>query len=120
MADRIRWIMHKDKKILRIDYSGLRGEEILPVIAQLPAFYQGEPQGSVLTLIDTRNAYATQEVVSALNVMVKNTTRPYEKKVAALGISGAKKVLLITVNMISGHKIKAFENELDALDWLIS
>ncbi len=120
MPDRIRWITHKDKRILLIDYSGLRGEEALPFIQQVPSFYKDQPKGSVLCLIDVRNAYATQDVISALNTMVKTTTRPYDKKVAILGIAGAKKVLLITVNMISGHTIKPFDDEQQALDWLVS
>lgn len=106
--------------MLRIDYSGLSGEEIVPLVASVPAFYRGRAKGSVLALIDLRETRATEEAVAAMKQLVKTTTREYDRKVALLGISGVKKAILITVNLFTGHNMQSFDRELDGLDWLIS
>ncbi len=119
MADRIRWAFHKGKPVLRIDYSGLKGPEILPVIRQVPSFYKDQPKGSVLCFADVRNAFADDEVMEAMKALVRET-KPYDKKVAVVGIAGVKGVLLMAVNLFTAHTMKPFTDEQDALDWLVS
>jgi hypothetical protein len=119
MAERVSWITHKGTRILRIDYSGLKGEEILPVVAQVSAVYRTQATGSVICLIDVRNAIATQESMDALKGLVR-TTRDYDKRVAVLGISGVKKAFLALINLFAKHAMQAFDDEQAALDWLVS
>jgi hypothetical protein len=117
MAERVGWITHKGRKILRVDYSGLNGEEFLPVIREVTSVYKGQLPGSVHCLIDVRNAVGTQVAVDALKGLVK-ITREYDKKVAVLGISGLKKAFLALINVFAKHSMQAFDGEQQALDWL--
>ncbi len=119
MGERVSWITHKGTRVLRIDYSGLKGEEILPVIAQVAALYKTQTKGSVLCLCDVRNAIGTQESVDALKGLVR-TTREYDKRVAVLGISGLKKAFLALINVFAKHTMQAFDDEQAALDWLVA
>ncbi len=119
MADRIRWVMHKGKTVLRIDYSGLRGKELRDTVRQATAFYAGTPLNSVLCLADVRNAVADEESMEVLKGTVKQT-KAHDKKVAVLGITGVKSVLLMAVNLFTGHQMKPFADEQEALDWLVS
>src|SRR5512142_1154804 len=84
MAERVKWVTHRGHWVLRIDYSGLKGDEMLPIIAQVPTFYKGRTKGTVSCLIDMRDSYTTDEAVNAMKLMVKDTTREYDKKVAVL------------------------------------
>ena len=119
MADRIAWTSHNNKPVLRIDYSGLRGPELLPVIRRVPTFYKDTPHDSVLCLVDVRKAFADNEVMDALKAVVK-ATKVYHKKVAVVGVEGVKGVLLLAVNLFAGLNMKPFPDEQQALDWLVS
>jgi hypothetical protein len=119
MAERVSWITHKGTRVLRIDYSKLKGEEILPVVAQVSAVYRTQAKSSVLCLCDVRDAMATQESMDALKGLVR-TTRDYDKRVAVLGISGLKKAFLALINVFAKHTMQAFDDEQAALDWLVS
>ncbi len=119
MADRIQWITHKGKRVLRIDYSGLRGKEVIPVVRQAPRFYEGEPPKSVLCLADVRNSFADEETMEVIKKTIAQT-KIHDKKVAVVGIEGVKGILLMAVNLFTGHNMKPFTNEQQALDWLVS
>jgi hypothetical protein len=117
--NRVKWIMHKGRRILSVNYSGLQHEPLLAVIKQVRAFYEGQAKASVLAMVDVRGALGSQDVVGELKD-VATATRDLDKKSAIIGITGLKKVLLSTINRFSGHDMKAFENEQDALEWLVS
>ncbi len=119
MADRIRWTTHKGKSVLRLDYSGLRGKELSATVRQASAFYKDTPLRSVLCLADVRNAVADEDSMEVLKSTIK-LTKPHDKKVAVLGIQGVKSVLLMAVNLFTGHQMKPFNDEQTALDWLVS
>ena len=119
MAERVRWTAHKGKQVLYIDYSGLRGEEFLPVINKVPPFYAGQPDNTVLCLTDVRNAFGNEQVVEALKRISKQMKR-FERKSAVIGVTGIKGVLLMAVNLFSGQSIKSFDSEEQALDWLVA
>ncbi len=119
MAERIAWTTHNGRPVLRIDYSGLRGPELLPVIRRVPPFYKDVAHESVLCFVDVRKAFADNEVMEALKAVVKET-KVYHKKVAVVGIEGVKSVLLMAVNLFSGLGMKPFADEKQALDWPVS
>ncbi len=118
MVDRVRWDSYKGKQILRVDYSGLRGTQFLPVIEQVAALYRTQPKNSMLAFTDVRHAYGTDEVVEALKRLA-TVTREYDKKSALIGVTGAKAVLLRAVSLFSQHPLETFDDETQALEWLV-
>lgn len=119
MNDRVCWIDYRGKKILKIDYSGLRGDAIVEVIDQIIGHYAGQLPGTVLTLSDVRNAHADEKCMAKLKDNTRKT-RHFDKKAAVVGVSGIKGILLSAVNVFAGHSVKAFHEEKEALDWLVS
>ena len=56
MKNRIRFISHKDKKILLVDCSNCSAEQLEEFAALVPARVTAEPRGSVLLLADFTGA----------------------------------------------------------------
>ena len=67
MSERIKWIEYKGKKVLKVDYTGLRGDALLNEILRVPSFYEGQVHGSVLVLTDVRSAHADEKTMAAIN-----------------------------------------------------
>ncbi|MBN1962221.1 MAG: hypothetical protein JW841_14895 [Deltaproteobacteria bacterium] len=119
MSNRIKWIQYRGKQVLKVDYQGLRGDELLDIMDKVPSFYSGHPLGSVLVLTDVRNTHADEKTMSAIKNLTKKT-KPYEKKSAVIGITGIKGILLSAVKVFASHSIAPFSDEKEALDWLVS
>ena len=119
MSERIKWIEYKGKKVLKVDYTGLRGDALLNEILRVPSFYEGQVHGSVLVLTDVRSAHADEKTMAAIKDLTKKT-KPYEKKSAVIGVTGIKGILLSAVKVFASHSIAPFSDEKEALDWLVS
>ena len=73
---------------------------------------------NLLEIIDVTGSYASMEVLAEIKEIAKKTA-PFNKKKAMLGIGGAKKILLNSVNRIAGTSIRAFDTIEEAKDWLV-
>ena len=116
-GERITWVHHNGKKILRVDYSDLKGDELLDPISRVWDFYQDETPGTVLSMAIFNNTFANDSVVNAFKELTKKT-KSYDRKSANVGISGIKKLFVQAVSAFSGIELKVFQEENDALDWL--
>ena len=122
MKKRIQIIEHQGKKIHFIDYSELKDEKSLIAIIELVDEFNKEliekKETDFLILSDLSNSYIYGD---ALKVMKEsgNKIKPYTKKTALLGITGAKKVLLRTANAVLKLNMKPFSTKEEALDWLV-
>jgi hypothetical protein len=113
-------IQYKNKSILFIDYSICKSkEEIFQLLQQGATEYQKQPKGSVLALINIANVRFDMEILDTFKNSTERTA-PYEKKVAVFGIKGLQKVAYNFVSGITNPRMKAFDSELEAKDWLIS
>ena len=120
ITSRIRWIEHKEKPILYIDYSHfLDTDETIKAILEVNDFIKKLGEYELLMLVDVRNSYANEKIiVKALknNALI---VKPYVKKVAVVGVTTTQEVILTVVNMFSSLGIKPFDTVDDAKDWLI-
>ena len=126
MNDRLKFITHKGKKILYIDYTNLKAikpEEkqiLLDTIAELKneAPNLTEP---TLFLTDARNSSANSEVMSALKD-VAAFIKPLNvvKKECIVGVEGIKKTLLNFVNFFARSNVIPFKTLEKAKEWLIA
>jgi len=114
----IEWIYHKEKKILYINYSGLSSEEALAQIKKATQTLVDTKDRSNLTLSDLRNAHIDQAFMDLSKEQGK-ISKEYTKKAAVLGIEGVRKILLKTVNMVSGNPREPFPTMEEAKDWLV-
>lgn len=111
-------ITHHGKEILYVDYQGLKTEEILNAMDEATEFALRENR-PLLRLSNMTDVYAVREVVEKAKYCGERTKHLTLKR-AAIGITGAKKVLLNAFNRFTGNGTKAFDSIESAKDWLVS
>ena len=120
ITNRIRWIEHKEKLILYINYSNfLTSDETIKTILEVNEFIKKLGEYELLMLVDVRNSYADEKII--IDALKNNATivKPYVKKAAVVGVTTTQEVILTIVNMFSSLGIKPFDTIDDAKDWLI-
>ncbi|MEP2024825.1 MAG: hypothetical protein ABJH98_00115 [Reichenbachiella sp.] len=110
-------INHKGKDILYVDYTGMSKEEILKVMDDATDFAL-ELNKPMLRLSNMTGVFAVKEVVDKAKESGKTTNHLTIKR-AAVGITGAKKVLFNAFNRFSGNNTRAFDTVEDAKNWLV-
>lgn len=118
MAGNARFIEHKNKRILLIDFSRCELEEIVSIIREAKKLISMEPPASVLTLT---NVTGTHNNAAVVRVMKDFTTfnRPYVKAAAVVGIEGLTKIVFDAILKFSGRTLVAHEDVDKAKDWLV-
>jgi alpha-N-acetylglucosamine transferase len=120
--DRFKKIEYKQKEIIIIDYSGLRGEVHLKVILKIRDILTdmiNNGAHDLLAIVNTRDSYVNNEVFDELKKF-SNFLNPYIKKLAYVGITGIKKILLrILSTFIRNVDQKLFDSIDDAKEWLV-
>lgn len=122
MSERIRWIQHKGKKILFVDYSNLRDEkEYLTAIAEMEAEVLKQPKGKkILTLIDFTGSIAFTAITERSKQM---TARAKEAGIpdsptAVVGITGFKKAIVSALQFFRSD-IHLFDSIEAGKGWLV-
>lgn len=118
-ASRAGWIDHAGKRILRLDYTDLSSpdEQIAVLERELDVIETAADR--TLVLADFEGASATPEYMARLNEAGKQVRNVKVEKTAVLGITGLKAILLDGYVRFTGDtRVRAFDSEADALDWL--
>jgi hypothetical protein len=120
ITNRIRWVEHKEKPILYIDYSNfLDTDEAVKTILEVNNLVKKLGKYELLMLIDVRKSYAKEKIVVEA---LKNSAliiKPYVKKAAVVGVTTTQQIILTVVNVFSGLGVKPFYTLDEAKDWLI-
>jgi hypothetical protein len=117
--ERTRFIEHRGKQVLLLDYSGIRHPpEAVAEIDKSKRFVARHPPKSLRVLTDTTDAHYDSAVVQALKELAAHD-EPYVIASAVVGVTGLKKVVLTGVNLFSKRKIVMFDTRPHALDWLV-
>jgi len=111
-------INYKGKEILYVDYQGLKTEEVINMMVEATEFALKENR-PLLRLSNMTDVYAVKGVVDTGKECGKRTKHLTIKR-AAIGITGAKKVLLNAFNRFTGNNARAFDKLEEAKDWLIT
>ncbi len=120
MSDRVKWIEHKGKQIIFLDYTKLNprdGESFIDVLDEAKEFVLAAGN-NLLVLVDIRNSYGDSKITKRLKQDGK-LEKPQIKKEAVVGISGAKEILLKGINLFSNIGITPFKDLEEAKDWLV-
>lgn len=117
--ERTRFIEHRGRKILLLDYSGLRDpSETLREIAKSKELVARQPPDSLLTLTYVRDARYDSSVIQALKDLAAHN-KPYVKAAAVVGMSGIHRAVYSTLILFTRRNIKAFDEMEEAKDWLV-
>lgn len=116
------WITYKGKNIRFTDFSGLKDKDFTDAItastsADIAEFLKLNGIKSPI-LIDYTGCVINSDAAAALRASGGKTTS-YVSRIAVIGITGVKQVLLNIANRLTGNKITAFDKKEDALEWLI-
>jgi len=118
--NRIRWIEHKEKQILYIDYSNfLNTDETIKTILEVNDFIKRLGKYELLLLVDVRKSNADEKIIVEA---LKNSAliiKPYIKKAAVVGVTTMQQIILTVVNVFSGLGIKPIDTIDEAKDWII-
>jgi hypothetical protein len=110
------FILHKGKRILRIDYSGLSIDEALAAMPAAMALIAAESPGSVraLTIWDTS---LNKQVAEAIGRQVA-VNAPYIRASAVVTARPFQKVVFEGMRAAGRSALKTFDDEQVAKDWL--
>jgi len=115
----IKWIEHNKKKVLLVDYTGIKMEkEMISLLNSAPPFLAEVENQNILILTDLTGCYTTSGFMDAARKMEKEVLSKYQIKQAILGITGAKEILLKGFNLLSKNKLTPFHDKTEALNFL--
>jgi hypothetical protein len=125
-VERVRWEDHKGKKILFLDYSGLRAanpsdKKQIQACINTAKDIVAEKKGKVLFLSYVHEAFLDKDVMAWLRDFAAFTNgNGYVEKECAVGVSALQKVFVTTINLFSKAKLVIFDTVDQAKDWLVS
>ena len=120
MSDRVRFIEHKGRKIIYLDFSNLHGDDLAKVVNEFKQLVLANKNNNrLVSLTNFSNSHIFGEGLSHIKKVAKEV-RPYLYKRAVIGITGAKMVLYKTVNFFAGSTpTKLFKTLDEAKDYLV-
>jgi hypothetical protein len=117
-ANRVRFLDHKGRRIVLIDFSGtdpVQGkavtDEALRVIATLPR------DGSALTLTDVTGTTYTRQSIERMKQLTSHN-KPYVKAAAVVSTSAIHRASITMVAIVSRRNLEVFDTRQKAMDWL--
>jgi hypothetical protein len=116
--DRVRFIEHKGKRILFVDFSNATPDQVLEAIDIARVTIKEEDKSSVLVLTDATNGRFDRRVTQALRDYASQN-EPFVKASAIVGVSGMQKVILGALVMLTGRRFMLFDEMEKAKDWLV-
>lgn len=117
--ERIHFVTHRDIRILRADYSGLRTlRELEPVAASVSEAMQREVEGGLLVLIDMSGVPYSLRIFRRMSEMAA-ANAPRVRARAIVGLCEEMRSLVPLLAEFSGRPVEAFDDVPAALDWLV-
>ncbi len=117
--DRIRFITHRDQRILLVDCSNCMAGEVAAVADLLPEFVTREPLGSLLLLGDFTGAQFNRDAVEHVKIAAV-FDRPHLKRSAWVLTENLPKAFYDSIRSFSGRQIPTFATREEAMDYLVS
>jgi hypothetical protein len=116
-VDRITYIDHKGKTIVYINFSDCRSRDVRPVIDDAKKILAHQTPGSVLTLINVTEMMFDKKTKDMMQELATHN-RLFAKAEAVIGASGILKVIYDTILADKKNKIRLFDTQQAAKDWL--
>jgi len=110
-------IYYKGKEILYADYRGLNEAECIDLERKLESAVLKDNKPH-LQLINVTGGFGTPAYMKVANEVGKNIKHLILKG-GIVGIKGVKKVLLMSYNVLVGGKLKPFNSEDEAKEYLV-
>lgn len=118
MKEYLSIIEQSGKKILCANHQEASPEELLEQIKQSEEIILKMNNPELLLLIDIRNCDLTEDAVNQFKDTAQKI-KNFRQRTAVIGVSGIRKLLLISINKFTGIEAKAFDDESSAKNWLV-
>jgi hypothetical protein len=118
MNNPIRFVDHQGKRILFVDFSNRRANEVEKIARSVPEVAALEERNSILLLADFTGAVFDDDAIRALKE-ASVFDKPYVKKSASIGTRSFPRTLHEEMTAYSRRTLMTFETRDEALDWLI-
>jgi hypothetical protein len=115
--ERVRFIEHKGKTILFIDFSDSSPEDAFEVIGVAKTVIAKQAPSSLLTLTNTHNARFNSKIRNAMTEYVRHN-KPFVKAAAIIGVTGLQEIIFSGILKLTKRKIRLFNDIEEAKDWL--
>jgi hypothetical protein len=121
--ERTRFIEHRGRRILHLDYTGLGADmdQVREEMLKSKAVIAGEPPGSVLIMTDVRNARITPAAVKMMQELVKHNAPFVKWSAVVVGLTGVALTAFRATQALSRRRnMRSFSNDAEAREWLVS
>lgn len=117
--DRIRFVTHREQRVLLLDFAKCTAEEVAELADEVPDVVTREPEGTVLALADFSGTEFSRDAVEHIKVATA-IDRPHIKRAAWVCAEKLPKALYDSIRNFSGRDFPIFESREAALDYLVS
>jgi hypothetical protein len=117
--ERLRFVTHRDRKVLLLDFTNCTPDEIGAIADRVPAVVTLEPSGSVLVVADYSGAEFDREAVEHIKIATA-FDRAHIKRAAWVLTENLPKVLYDSVRQFSARDFPVFNTRQEALDYVVS
>ncbi len=117
MDERIRFIEHKGKRILLLDFSHASAHELQLLLEQVRITVAQHARDSLATLADYTGAKVDHAVATKLKEVL-TLDRPFVKKTAWVGTGSIPHAFMENFQSFSQREIATFKTREEAADWL--
>ena len=115
---RWKWMEHNGKRIMWVDYRGMKPKEIMPLMKETNDTVAAS-RGKVLILGHVKGAAVTREVMDYLKRSASMVLRHRAEKIAVVGATGLMAVFFDSfVVALERDNARKFATEEEALKWL--
>jgi hypothetical protein len=118
---RLQWIVYKGVTIARSDFTGLKGKEFIDqMYTNLEQLLErvGDGKRNLLMLSDFTDIPIIGDTYTEMR-KVSERLAPHMIARAVLGVRGTKKFLLNAMNVVTDNRLRAFDSEKEAKEWLV-
>jgi hypothetical protein len=117
--DRVRFITHRDRKILFVDMSNCPAQEVIKIADEVRRIVTAQRRESVFILSDLTGAQFSRAAVARIKE-VAVFDRPYVLRSALVGIESLPKVFYEALKTFSRREFPGFRTREEAMDWLVA
>jgi hypothetical protein len=117
MDDRIRFIEHKGKQILLLDYSYADAHEMQLLLEHVRITVAKHARESLVTLADFTETVVDHAVAMKIKEVL-TLDRPFVKKTAWIGTEAIPHAFMENFHNFSQREIATFKTREEAMDWL--
>ena len=118
--DRVRFLTHKGKQVLLLDYHDLADEaEMLKMVEERKCIVFDQPKSSLLTVADVTGATFKQSVLTKIKE-ANVYDIPYVRRSALVGVDEKQQTAVQAVEAFSHRQHQIFATLDEALDWIVS